>query len=199
MVLERILKICSQDNFAYVGDFAWYLKVLVNLTRVRGSTASNAGLLSSQLMEVIIRVAGVRKFGVSLMTQLLLKGDLLENAHNEMSNVLFAAAWIIGEYCQYMPLGVHALVLRALLSRDAHHLSESTQAVFMQSAVKVFISASSRDFEGGGEGKSAAQEEDSDSDSDDDAEHLQEFTKEGPLDFKMWCQDMKEMLDELTS
>jgi len=35
-VLERILHICSQENYAFVADFEWYITVLVDLVHGSG-------------------------------------------------------------------------------------------------------------------------------------------------------------------
>ena len=59
-VLERVVSICSQDNYAYIQDFAWYIQILVNLTHSEGINVSNAKLISQQLMDVIIRVNDIQ-------------------------------------------------------------------------------------------------------------------------------------------
>eukprot|EP00808_Paulinella_micropora_P018737 g66473.t1 len=188
-VLARILNICAQENFAYVADFAWYLKVLVNLTRVQGANAANAKLITAQLMEVVIRVEGVRRYGVHLMTRMLLKGELLADSHNEMSNVLYAAAWIIGEYSGVLPSGLHVHLVEKLLSHDVTHLGEAAQVVFLHNALKVLITAAARPFDQA-EQKRKDEEEDSDSDSED----LEEFTQPGPLNYSLWCKQLGAML-----
>jgi AP-3 complex subunit delta-1 len=98
---QRILAISSQDTYSNITDFHWYLSVLVDLTYVAGA---NVGVeIRDQLVDVVGRVRGVRRRAVELMVTLLSDESLVLNAREEGScaEVLWAAAWICGEYCRY--------------------------------------------------------------------------------------------------
>lgn len=77
-----------------------YVSVLVELARVEGM--KHGPLLAHQMLDVAVRVQAIRPFAVSQMTL------LLNNAHmfmqpsggSNMANVLYAAAWICGEYAK---------------------------------------------------------------------------------------------------
>lgn len=58
--------------------------------------------IRDQLIDVVARVKGVRRYAVKLMYTLLSDEILLRNASEEgsCSEVLWAAAWICGEYCR---------------------------------------------------------------------------------------------------
>ena len=91
---------CSRDAYENVTDFEWYLSVLVDLAYV-SNVASIGHDINSQLLDVVVRVRDVRKFAIGLMLRLLNDEILLENCRDptSCSEVLWAAAWICGEYC----------------------------------------------------------------------------------------------------
>jgi AP-3 complex subunit delta-1 len=66
-VLERIVHICSQEDYAFISDFAWYVSTLVELTNSPSISVDNAQRISTQLQDVIIRVPAVREYGVAAM------------------------------------------------------------------------------------------------------------------------------------
>lgn len=80
------------------------MSVLVELTRVEG--VSHGELVTSQLLDVAVRVHAIRPFCVQQMS------ILIENPYvifglsggspraSSMTQVLYAAAWICGEYVQ---------------------------------------------------------------------------------------------------
>lgn len=76
-----------------------YVSVLVDVTRMEGT--QRGPLIADQMMDVALRVKAIRGFCVQQMSL------LLENAHviagsgcssSNMSQVLYAAAWICGEF-----------------------------------------------------------------------------------------------------
>jgi hypothetical protein len=95
-------------------DYGWYISVLVDLTYVSPAQIGIGAAIRDQLLDVAIRVAdpGVRQRAVTLMTRLLSDENMLEVAVSgddkgaEERNgggeeeVLWAAAWICGEFCR---------------------------------------------------------------------------------------------------
>lgn len=81
-----------------------YLSVLVELTRVEG--LSHGNLVASQLLDVAVRVQTIRPFAVQQMSLLLenpfaifgLTGGNFRAPN--MTQVLYASAWICGEYVE---------------------------------------------------------------------------------------------------
>jgi AP-3 complex subunit delta-1 len=96
---QRILTMCSQSMYENVTNFEWYLSVLVDLAHV--ANVDIGGQIRDQLVDVVGRVKGVRRYAVKLMYTLLCDDTMLHNARDEgsCSEVLWAAAWICGEYC----------------------------------------------------------------------------------------------------
>ena len=99
---QRILTLCSQDTYANVTDFEWYLSVLVDLAYV--ASVDIGGQIRDQLVDVTTRVRGASRLAVQLMVKLLCDDTFLMHAGEEgsCSEVLWAAGWICGEYCGYV-------------------------------------------------------------------------------------------------
>jgi AP-3 complex subunit delta len=91
---------CSQDTYENVTNFEWYLSVLVDLAHV--ANVDVGAQIRDQLVDVVGRVKAARRYAVKLMHTLLNDDTILRNARDEgsCSEVLWAAAWICGEYCR---------------------------------------------------------------------------------------------------
>jgi AP-3 complex subunit delta len=93
---------CSRNLYQNVQDFDWYLSVLLDLIYVAG--ADVAALIREQLVDVTVRVRACRNYAVKLMVKLLDDDTLVLGADEptKCSGVLWAAAWICGEYSEYV-------------------------------------------------------------------------------------------------
>lgn len=157
-LLYKVIEICSQGSYQYVTNFEWYLIVLVELIQLEGNSRHGA-VIATQLLDVAIRVHAVRAFAVKEMTTLLTnfpeQSSARQNANASMFEVLYAAAWIVGEFSQ------HAVDLPEVLSvflKPRASLPGHIQAVFVQNMVKVFariVAGIVEDGEGGTMGKLA--------------------------------------------
>lgn len=76
------------------------MSVLVELTKMKST--EHGKLLANQMMDVAIRVVAVRKFTVGQMSILLENSHLFaHNSHkNGICEILFAAAWLCGEFAE---------------------------------------------------------------------------------------------------
>ncbi|KAJ7897229.1 Adaptor protein complex AP-3 delta subunit [Mycena olivaceomarginata] len=128
----RILTMCSQSMYENVTNFEWYLSVLVDLAHV--ANVDIGSQIRDQLVDVVGRVKGVRRYAVKLMYTLLCDDTMLYNARDEgsCSEVLWAAAWICGEYCRPQKL------LPYLLQPQIATLLPEIIAVYIQAASKIF-------------------------------------------------------------
>ncbi|KAI5998114.1 adaptin N terminal region-domain-containing protein [Pisolithus albus] len=133
---QRIISMCSDSMYDNVTDFEWYLSVLVDLTYVSG--VDIGAQIRDQLVDVVGRVRAVRPYAVKLMVKLLSDETLLVHAGEpgSCSEVLWAAAWICGEYCSEL-LAPEEL-LPYLLHSEVTNLDPDTVAVYLQAATKVF-------------------------------------------------------------
>lgn len=135
-LISKVISICSQGNYQFITDFEWYINVLVELTRVQGTTHGKR--ISDQLMDVCIRVKIIREFGAMSMVNLLHDTRLTaENpTENGICEVLYAASWIVGEFNSYVQH--HCAIMDALLQPRITALPGHIQAVNIQNAMKLF-------------------------------------------------------------
>ncbi|KAI8352965.1 adaptin N terminal region-domain-containing protein, partial [Mortierella sp. GBAus27b] len=135
-IVRRIIFICSQNSYANVTNFEWYLAVLSDVTNVAGVNVGS--LLMQQFMDVGVRVKSVRSYTVQLMMRLLADKRLTEpeNPENANSMVLLAAAWLTGEYCELVESPEDALEL--LSQKSTAKLDPAIQSTYLQSLLKIF-------------------------------------------------------------
>jgi len=133
-LLSKIIQICSQNNYQYITNFEWYVSVLVELTRMEGS--QHGSLVACQMLDVATRVQAIREFAVQQMALLIDNAHLLTVQSSTMSHVLYAAAWISGEFSQY--LTDPQSTLEAMLRGRVFALPGHIQAVYVQNILKLF-------------------------------------------------------------
>ncbi|XP_073259025.1 AP-3 complex subunit delta-1-like isoform X1 [Porites lutea] len=135
-LLSKIVQICSLNDYHYVTNFEWYIDVLVQLTRVEGTR--HGKLIASQMMDVTIRVKAIRPYAVQCLSLLLTSNELMSGQmeKNRVCEVLFAAAWISGEFSEHLPdINV---TLEAMLQPKATSLPGHIQAVYVQNIAKLY-------------------------------------------------------------
>ncbi|XP_033106774.1 AP-3 complex subunit delta-1-like isoform X2 [Anneissia japonica] len=136
-LLAKIIQICSQNNYQYITNFEWYVAILVELTRIEGT--KHGRLIASQMLDVAIRVKAIRPFAVSQMASLLENFHLLSGASmqtNSRCEVLYAAAWIIGEFPGHLvdPYST----LHHMLKQRVSNLPGHIQSVYVQNVLKLY-------------------------------------------------------------
>uniref|UniRef100_A0A8C7SDP3 AP-3 complex subunit delta n=1 Tax=Oncorhynchus mykiss TaxID=8022 RepID=A0A8C7SDP3_ONCMY len=128
-LLTKIIDICSQSNYQYIS-------ILVELTRLEGTRHGH--LIASQMLDVAIRVKAIRAFAVAQMATLLDNAHLLtgNTQRNGICEVLYAAAWICGEFSEHLeePMATLEAMLRPKVATLPGHI----QAVYVQNAAKLF-------------------------------------------------------------
>ncbi|XP_014217079.1 AP-3 complex subunit delta-1 [Copidosoma floridanum] len=135
-LLSKIIQICSQNNYQFITYFEWYISVLVDLTRMEGT--KHGKLIAMQLLDVAIRVQAIRKHATQQCALLLENAGLLAGQPRAtMSEVLYAAAWICGEFSSelYDPL----VTLDSMLKPQASSLPGHIQAVYVHNILKLII------------------------------------------------------------
>ncbi|KAJ8374442.1 hypothetical protein SKAU_G00050220 [Synaphobranchus kaupii] len=135
-LLTKIIDICSQSNYQYITNFEWYISILVELTRLEGTRHGH--IIASQMLDVSIRVKAIRSFAVAQMATLLDNGHLLtgNTQRNGICEVLYAAAWICGEFSEHLDDPMQTL--EAMLRPKVATLPGHIQAVYVQNAAKLF-------------------------------------------------------------
>nr|XP_023653718.1 AP-3 complex subunit delta-1-like isoform X1 [Paramormyrops kingsleyae] len=149
-LLTKIIDICSQSNYQYITNFEWYISILVELTRLEGTRHGH--LIASQMLDVAVRVKAIRGFAVSQMALLLDSAPLLSGnmQRKGICEVLYAAAWICGEFSEYLEDPVQTL--EAMLRPKVSTLPGHIQAVYVQNAAKLFAAVLRNGQQGSQEG-----------------------------------------------
>ena len=125
-LVRHLLTICSHDTYDNVVDFQWYLSVLLDLTYVASVQVGDQ--IRDQLVDIVARVRGVKRWAVELMTRLVRDDTFLSNSQEEGScaEVLWAAAWICGEnsrWCTSFVLLYLAIIIICETEKLLNHRS----------------------------------------------------------------------------
>jgi AP-3 complex subunit delta len=99
-VAKRILKMCDLARKDGFDDLEWLLSVYVDLAYV--SRVNIGAILKDALMQAVLHDSSIHRHAVKLMSKLLNDDVFLQGALESQANieVLSAAAWICGEFCQ---------------------------------------------------------------------------------------------------
>lgn len=99
ILAKKILNLGSRETYENVSNFEWYISVLVDLAHV--ANVDVGAEIRDQLVDIVGRVKGVRRYAVQLMYTFLSDDAIIGNAAEggSCSEVLWAAAWICGEHC----------------------------------------------------------------------------------------------------
>lgn len=133
-LLLKVIEICSQESYSHVTNFEWYLTVLVELISME-TGSKHGSVIAEQLLDVTIRVETVRQFSVNEMATLI-DGFPCSSQTSTMYEVLYAAAWIIGEFGDHLENAENAL---KMLLKERPALPGHIQAVFVQNSSKLFV------------------------------------------------------------
>ncbi|KAI4135869.1 MAG: hypothetical protein LQ347_000283 [Umbilicaria vellea] len=171
-VMRQILSMCSQNTYANIVDFDWYLDVLVRLVRLVPSSTDVpqahprvdwenrsaeltgddiSSTIGSELRNVAVRVRTVRVEAVGAADSLIAingREQMLRRSGNGGQGVLRFAAWIVGEYADSLPDQHNTLT--SLLHHSVLSMSSESICAYLQAVPKVFASITARDYEAWG-------------------------------------------------
>nr|POE63204.1 ap-3 complex subunit delta-1 [Quercus suber] len=159
-VIERILEMCSQDTYARMNDFEWYIGILVALVKQCPSSSASgnfgttstadeetvANAIGTELLNVAVRVKAIRPEAAAAAQSLLLiehRGDLFPTAGSGGQGVLKAAAFVAGEYATMLPNPDSTLT--SLLHSSSAQLPAATLKSYLQAIPKIFITLTSNE------------------------------------------------------
>lgn len=133
-LLLKVIEICSQESYQHVTNFEWYLTVLVELIQLEAGS-KHGSVIADQLLDVTIRVETVREFSVKEMSNLI-EAFPCSSQTSTMYEVLYAAAWIVGEFGNHLedPEKTFKMLLNERPGLPGH-----IQAVYVQNSNKLFI------------------------------------------------------------
>ncbi|PPQ99510.1 hypothetical protein CVT24_005300 [Panaeolus cyanescens] len=136
ILAQRILAMGSFNTYQNVGNFEWYISVLVDLANV--ANVNVGAEIRDQLVDIVGRVRGARPYAIKVMYSLITDPSLVQNASEEGScpEILWAAAWICGEYCE--ELVDPQKLIPYLMDEETSKLSPDILAMYIQATMKIF-------------------------------------------------------------
>ncbi|KAI0472005.1 Adaptor protein complex AP-3 delta subunit [Xylariaceae sp. FL0804] len=153
-VINRILNMCSQNNYSYLNDFEWYIDILIQLVRnaplprqtnemdsqplsERTHTNDVSESIGNELRNIAVKVQAVRTACVraaeSIASQLNRDAPI---GHPIVSGALKPVAWVLGEYSPDLASPEDSLGL--LLNLIPKTTSPESLASCLQAVIKVF-------------------------------------------------------------
>jgi len=132
----KMIQMCSQNNYANIVNFEWYLNILLDLAKLHGKSTFG-DVLAFQILDVTVRVKSIRQYSVEQMQIILLNIEQLIQifTKNGALSVLKSAAWICGEFSNNLNNPVE---LFKLMLDDNQGLNDDILAVFLQNGLKIF-------------------------------------------------------------
>lgn len=150
-IITRILDMCSHNTYANITDFEWYIEILVHLIRhlpaattitsSRGQADDDASLgfrVGEQLRDITVRVKELRLETTRAAETLVLLSNrvIAYPKHGTgQSPVIKSAAWICGEFADYLSNPYE--VLNSLIHESSESFNPSTLAIIIQAVPKV--------------------------------------------------------------
>jgi len=136
-VIAVILAAVRSEGFAHVPSFRWLVTVLFSLATMPSSHGTDIAQL---IVEVTLRVPAVRSFAAERsleMAQQLSSADFPEPTLADAAPL--AAALVLGEHAQHLPLHSQHAALDSLLAPAVSGLSADAQATCVQSALRILV------------------------------------------------------------
>ncbi|KAI1663011.1 Adaptor protein complex AP-3 delta subunit [Daldinia decipiens] len=153
-VMNRILNMCSQNNYGFLTDFEWYIDILTQLVRTaplprpvddidllsapgRSSSGDISEKIGNELRNIAVKVQALRPACVRAAEAIIsqLNGET-RIARSIASGILKPAAWILGEFCSELPSPDD--ILGALLQLSQKTSPPESLAACLQAAMKIF-------------------------------------------------------------
>ncbi|KAI8965676.1 Adaptor protein complex AP-3 delta subunit [Daldinia sp. FL1419] len=153
-VINRILNMCSQNNYGHLSDFEWYIDILTQLVRTAPLprpvddtdflfTSGRLGggdiseKIGNELRNIAVKVQPLRPACVhaagAIISQLNSEARI---GHSVVSGTLKPVAWILGEFCS--ELSSPDDTLGVLLQLSQKTAPPESLAACLQSTMKIF-------------------------------------------------------------
>jgi AP-3 complex subunit delta-1 len=128
----------ATDTYDNITDFEWVLSVLIDLAYISNVDAGED--IKEMILDIVARVRDVRGYAVAMLSRVLRDEAFIEGARDAGScgELVYAAAWVSGEYSRGRELSETQATIRHLLQPSVAHLPPATIAVCIHSAAKAF-------------------------------------------------------------
>ena len=150
-IISRILDMCSNNTYANITDFDWYIEILVHLVRhlpadkdaasSRATVEDDTSLgarVGGQLRDITVRVKELRTETTKAAETLVLLSNraIAYPKHGtSQSQVIKSAAWICGEFAGYLSNAYE--VLNSLIHESSQQFTPATLAIVIQAVPKI--------------------------------------------------------------
>ncbi|RMD43967.1 hypothetical protein DV735_g1169, partial [Chaetothyriales sp. CBS 134920] len=158
-IISRILDMCSNNNYANITDFEWYIDILLHLVCQLPSSDDPAAAVSSssyassldvpvkpslsarigsQILDIAVRVRELRAEATLAAEKLVLLSNrtiLFSSTSAGLDTILNSASWVCGEYASFLS-DPHS-VLNSLIHETSLSLAPQALSTFCQSIPKV--------------------------------------------------------------
>lgn len=162
-VIRRILTMCSQDNYANIVDFEWYIDILTQLVRMapvprqlddgldqttttaKLSAGDISEMIGSELRSVAVKVRAIRPASVNA-AELILRQFGTEATSGQPINAgaLKPVTWMVGEYSDQLTSAEDSLGhLLQVIPRATY---PDVLASALQATIKVFAQVTGSDY-----------------------------------------------------
>ncbi|KAG6356745.1 hypothetical protein INS49_014619 [Diaporthe citri] len=161
-VINRILTMCSHDNYSNLVDFEWYIDILTQLARMapvpgpsneaadqvatnsKSSSGDVSAKIGDELRSVAVKVMAIRQIVVGA-AELILRQLCSSSAQPITSGALRPVAWIVGEYSDQLLSSEDTLGF--LLQLMPRAKDPDVLASCLQATIKIFAQTTGSDLE----------------------------------------------------
>lgn len=151
-VINRILQMCSSNNYGNMVDFDWYIDILIQLVRTAPVTAQTSSNLQSdqsltdggiskrigdELRNVAVKVKAIRPQAARAAESILILAFRENSSHlSSSSGALKPVCWTVGEYASHLESPEDTLT--ALVQITKSTTSADTLMIYLQALPKIF-------------------------------------------------------------
>jgi len=128
MILNRIITLCSSNDYQFITDFDWYLTCLFNI--INDASFSSYDIVATQILDLVYRVPPTRSYIVQHLSIVFAKSE-----YRDADSLLLAASHTISEYSE------DSQAFSGLLQPYIAHCSERVQASCIVSSFKLYLKA----------------------------------------------------------
>ena len=133
-IVEKIISMCSKNDYSLISDFGWYISVLGDLLEEGNFPATQWQLLADQFLDLALRVPVTRSELIPIMSKVFELTPI-----PEIKPLLLAASHIISEYADT------AAPIEIFLNPGILKAEERIQASAINTALKLYLACQDKE------------------------------------------------------